>query len=203
MKNTWFISDTHFAHANIIHFSNRPFAGIEAHDETLIENWNRAVAPSDEVYFLGDFVFKSKDGAVGIRRQLNGSQIFFIEGNHDSAARQIRGTFAWYDDVKMVEVNGQKIWLSHYAHRVWPHSHHGAWHLYGHSHHSLPDDPNSLSFDVGVDATAVRLGRPEFYGTGTIPMEGLRPEDYRPIHFDEVLELMNKKTFRPVDHHGA
>jgi hypothetical protein len=54
----------------------------------------------------------------------------------------------------MVEVNGQPIWLSHYAHRVWMRSHHGAWHLYGHGHHSLPDDPHARSIDVGVDATA-------------------------------------------------
>ena len=70
------------------------------------------------------------------------AQIFFIEDNHDSAARQIRASFAWFNSVKMVEVNGQPIWLSHYAHRVWMRAHYGAWHLYGHSHHSLPDDPH-------------------------------------------------------------
>jgi hypothetical protein len=102
----------------------------------------------------------------------------------------------------MVEVNGQPIWLSHYAHRVWLRAHYGAWHLYGHSHHSLPDDPHARSLDVGVDATATRLGRPDLYGTGTIPSEGLRPEDYRPIHFDEIAELMRRKTVRPVEHHG-
>jgi hypothetical protein len=55
--------------------------------------------------------------------------------------------------------------------------------------------------DVGVDATALRLGRPDVYGTGTIPADGLRPEDYRPTHFDEVAELMRLKSFRSVDHH--
>ena len=28
----------------------------------------------------------------------------------------------------------------------------GAWQLYGHSHGNLPDDPLSLSIDVGVDS---------------------------------------------------
>lgn len=31
---------------------------------------------------------------------------------------------------------------------------------------------------------------------------GTRPQDYRPIHFDEVAEIMSKKTWRPIDHHG-
>jgi hypothetical protein len=81
-------------------------------------------------------------------------------------------------------------------------THYGAWYLYGHSHHSLPDDRYVRSLDVGLDATAVRLGRPDLYGTGIIPSEGLRPEDYRPIHFDEIAELMRRKTFKPLDHHG-
>ena len=202
MKSTWFVSDTHFGHTNIIRYSKRPFVDAAEHDEALIANWNRSVAPTDDVYFLGDFVFKSKDRAIDIRNRLNGAQFYFIEGNHDSVAHQIRATFAWYDAVKMVDVNGQKIWLSHYAHRVWDRSHHGVWHLYGHSHHNLPDDPNALSCDVGVDATAVRLSRPDSYGTGQVPDEGLKPEHYRPIHFDEVAALMSRKTFISMDRRG-
>jgi hypothetical protein len=40
------------------------------------------------------------------------------------------------------------VWLSHYAHRTWPHLHRGDLHLHGHSHGSLPAVPSSL--DVGV-----------------------------------------------------
>jgi calcineurin-like phosphoesterase family protein len=64
--------------------------------------------------------------------------------------------------------------------KIWRNSHRGSWHLYGHSHGGLHESPNSLSFDVGVDA-----------------------RDYRPISFDEVSKLMAKKTFKPIDHHGA
>ena len=80
MKNTWFIADTHFSHANIIRYTKRPFADVEAHDQMLIDNWNRHVASEDDVYFLGDFAFKFRDRAKEIRRQLHGAQIFFIEG---------------------------------------------------------------------------------------------------------------------------
>jgi calcineurin-like phosphoesterase family protein len=203
MKNTWFIADTHFSHTNIIRYSKRPFASVEEHDETLVENWNRHVQPGDDVFFLGDLMLsRRKEHAQAFRTRLAGN-IHFIEGNHDDAAHQIRASFVWYREVMMITVNGRKIWLSHYAHRVWNKSHHGAWHLYGHSHHSLVDDRTSLSFDAGVDSTAVRLGRPDVYGTGVLPDEGLRPQDYRPIHFDEVAAVMAEKTFVPVDHHGA
>lgn len=44
-----------------------------------------------------------------------------------------------------VSINGQRIVLCHYAMRVWNHSSHGAWHLYGHSHGRLPSVDASLS----------------------------------------------------------
>src|SRR5689334_2874552 len=38
--------------------------------------------------------------------------------------------------------------------RIWNRSHHGAWHLYGHSHSKLPAAEGSQSMDVGVDTNA-------------------------------------------------
>jgi calcineurin-like phosphoesterase family protein len=43
----------------------------------------------------------------------------------------------------------RQVWISYYAHRVWPGMHRGHLHLYGHSHGSLPGTRTSL--DVGVD----------------------------------------------------
>jgi calcineurin-like phosphoesterase family protein len=168
MRN-FFCSDTHFGHWNIVRYSKRPFQSIKEHDQTLINNWNKVVAKEDHVYFLGDFCFGGRKFATQIKDSLNG-KIFFIEGNHDKGARSIRDQFTWYKPVAKVEVEGQEIWLSHYAHKVWPKSHHGCWHLYGHSHGKLSDDLYSLSIDVGVDC-----------------------HSYTPISFDEVNYIMNKK----------
>jgi calcineurin-like phosphoesterase family protein len=152
-------------------------------DEALIKNWNEKVKPEDLVFHLGDFSFQN---ASKYRDRLNGS-IRFIRGNHDKAAEHYYQTnktakvkpFLSFEDVRMVVHNDQRIWLSHYAHRVWPHSHRGCWHLYGHSHGTLPDDPNALAIDCGVDC-----------------------HNYTPLSFDEVKKIMENKTFKPIDHHG-
>lgn len=181
MPETFFTSDTHFSHANIIKYSNRPFVSADEMNETLIRNWNTVVNATDTVYHLGDFALNRRDAqhnTRNIRRRLNGN-IFFIRGNHDKDIEQYRDCFGWIKDVAMVQCDNQAIFLSHYAHRVWPRSHRAAWHLYGHSHGSLPDDPNSLSFDCGVDCHA-----------------------YQPISFDQVRRLMAKKEYKPIDHHG-
>ncbi|MGX7234640.1 hypothetical protein [Enterococcus italicus] len=55
----YFIADTHFFHEAVIGFSNRPFHNVEEMNQKLIENWNNVVkSPRDEIYILGDFVYK-------------------------------------------------------------------------------------------------------------------------------------------------
>ena len=45
----YFTADTHFDHANIIRFCNRPFATVDEMNDTLIANWNRKVHGNDTV----------------------------------------------------------------------------------------------------------------------------------------------------------
>ena len=85
--NTWFTSDTHFGHANIIKYCKRPFKNLEQMEEVIIRNWNERVKPDDLVIFLGDFCFKGGTrrtlyNADYYRKKLNGN-IVFIKGNHD------------------------------------------------------------------------------------------------------------------------
>ena len=49
----YFTSDLHFYHENVIKHANRPFSNVEEMNQTLINNWNKKVGISDEIYILG------------------------------------------------------------------------------------------------------------------------------------------------------
>ena len=142
----WIIADTHFGHDNIRRYCKRPFVSVKEMDETIIENWNKVVKPCDTVIHCGDFSFGEPET---YRRRLKGNIILCL-GNHDRREK-VRG-FNHVTQIYETKIDGQRIVCCHYAMRTWNCSHHGSWHLWGHSHGSLQDDPCSLSFDVGVDS---------------------------------------------------
>lgn len=80
MRDIWVISDTHFGHANIIKYCNRPFDSLDNMTSALIENWNSKVKDGDIVYHLGDVYF-SEVGKV--LHALKGRKRLVL-GNHDN-----------------------------------------------------------------------------------------------------------------------
>lgn len=87
MADIWFISDSHFHHANILKFTDdggkliRPgFQDVSHMNEHMIEKWNSVVKPGDKVYHLGDFSFKNDIKDIVTR--LNGRKRLIL-GNHD------------------------------------------------------------------------------------------------------------------------
>ena len=143
---TWFSADTHYGHKNSIEYANRPFSSVEEMDEVMIRNHNERVKPGDRFIHVGDFAFVDHDPYL---TRLNG-QKFLVPGNHDHSNR-IKKAKGWHEVLdKLTHLKlpcGTE--LGHYAMRVWRNSHHGAIHLYGHSHGNLIGD--SQSCDVGVD----------------------------------------------------
>ena len=87
---TYFISDLHFGHRNILRFDCRPFSTIEEHDEYLINQWNDTVGTDDDVWILGDISWYSALKTVNILKRLNGKKHLCI-GNHDHK-QYIRGS---------------------------------------------------------------------------------------------------------------
>lgn len=180
MNKIFFTSDHHFGHKNIIKFCNRPFESIDEMNEELISRWNAKVGPNDEVYHLGDFALCTTNEFTDIIGRLNGI-IYLIGGNHDGTAMSNRKVFKWIKDYFELKVkddecaNGvQRIILFHYAMRVWRGDSRGTWHLYGHSHSTLPDKEHKLAFDIGVDC-----------------------HDFYPLSYDEVKAIMKKKKWVP------
>lgn len=88
MGEIYITSDTHFSHANIIHYCDRPFETVREMDDALIEKWNSVVTPNDTVWHLGD-VFWHHGEAHRIAPRLNGSK-FLIKGNHDWNAERMQ-----------------------------------------------------------------------------------------------------------------
>jgi calcineurin-like phosphoesterase family protein len=79
---TWFTSDPHFGHANIIKYAHRPFDSVDAMRVELVRRWNERVAPDDRVLVLGDFALGRIDETLKVLEQLNGSKNLIV-GNHD------------------------------------------------------------------------------------------------------------------------
>ena len=122
MGRTLFISDLHFGHGNIIKFDGRPFETLEEMEETLIENWNKAVNKGDTVYILGDFHWSRKpEEVLAILKRLNGDKRL-IKGNHDQFIhdKKIKNVFGCYiKDTDLIHVNGKNIVMSHYPIASW------------------------------------------------------------------------------------
>lgn len=187
-QNTFFTSDVHWGHKNVIKYSNRPFESVEDMNRQLIDNWNKTVKPTDYVFSLGDFAFGKIGFIIEVLQQLNGN-IFMITGNHDEEILKNRqmlldmGLVKEIVPYKEIRINNQFICLFHYGCRVWNKCHRDSFLLYGHSHGNLP--PYSRSVDVGVDAPFVLNGK----------------APYRPLSFYEIKDFMKGRKFESDDHH--
>lgn len=103
MANTFFISDHHFGHRNIIDFESRPFASAEEMDETMIVRWNAVVGRDDTVFHLGDFSFWNMERTRGIVSRLKGRKTLIL-GNHDRGRSR-----SWWLDAGFEEVSAYPI----------------------------------------------------------------------------------------------
>lgn len=138
-------SDTHFSHANIILYTNRPFQDVHEMNVAMTNNWNNVVGPNDEVWFLGDFSF-SRDPQP-IFDNLNGVK-HLIKGNHDpSKVRKLPWASVQAD--KVIEHERYTITMSHYP--VNQPKYVGPTQLFFHGHSHGKSPRKRFVLDVGVD----------------------------------------------------
>lgn len=146
---TYFTSDTHFGHKNIITYCRRPFNTVEEMDRILIENWNKKIKPTDTVYFLGDFSFHKESKTREIILQLNGIK-HMIMGNHDRGYGKDENL--WYEffveveEYARIKADGHKFVLCHFPFKSWER---GYVNLHGHTHGM--SEEWFAQCDVGVD----------------------------------------------------
>jgi calcineurin-like phosphoesterase family protein len=153
----FFTSDSHFGHANIIKYCNRPFDDVNHMNKVLCEQWNNIVPKDGIVFHLGDFTFRAKNAIREYRKNLNGV-IYLCEGNHENSKEvrksgcfeQIADLYDMVVDDEEVSDGFQRIAACHYPMISWNHSGRGAFHCFGHVH-GVPVTQNKMAVDVGVD----------------------------------------------------
>lgn len=169
----WFTSDNHWDHPGQ---AARRGMALEEMNAMLIERWNLRVRPNDTVWVLGD-VHLGKKPELHLD-QLNGYK-HLVTGNHDhKRVRRWSGWTSVHEHAWELKDNHQLYMLSHYGWEVWKNSHHGSFHLHGHSHGSLA--PRGRRMDVGVDCHA-----------------------FAPISLEEVRDRLTAIPPAIVDYHSS
>lgn len=172
---TFFTSDLHFGHRNIINMCNRPYEDVHHMNTMLCNNWNSKVKQSDEVWVLGDFSMRGDPSKYLDRLK---GRLHLVVGNHDHRKTRHHPRWVSVSYYREVSPHGQHIILSHYPFLTWNGAHRGTWHLHGHSHGSL--GPTSTTrLDVGVDC-----------------------HNWFPLSFREVKKIMEARKYEVVNHHG-
>ena len=173
----FFTSDTHFFHANIIKYANRPFGSVEEMNEELIRRWNETVPEDGVVFHLGDFSFGGSKEWCSIIPKLHG-KIHLILGNHDMcrAKEPYMDLFASVSVQATINVNGQMIILHHNPFLSYGGSYKGTWQLFGHVH-SGPNSP-----EKGKDDSRLKYLLPTQYDVG------VDNNDFRPVSYAKVGE---------------
>ncbi len=171
VMTVWYTSDLHFGHANIIEYSKRPFADVEAMDQALIDRWNERVEADDTVWVLGDVAMGRIDETLGYVSHLKGRKLL-LTGNHDRCwAGHGAKADRWmerYRDAGFAEIHhgqlpldlcGQPVIACHFPYRGDSHDHdryleerpvdHGDWLIHGHVHERWRHRDRMIN--VGVD----------------------------------------------------
>lgn len=172
---TFFTSDLHIGHGFIKKL--RGYESMENMHINLIKTWNTLIGPTDNVFILGDISFTGSIKTIEVLGQLNGI-LHLIRGNHDKRlSNTVLNLFNEVNSTKEIKINDIHIYMNHYAHRVWNKQQYGAYHLYGHSHGSLPGIGRSM--DVGLDTKT----------------------NYMPYSWYEIHGLLHKIPTQTFDHH--
>jgi calcineurin-like phosphoesterase family protein len=175
----YFTSDTHFGDPRVLRIDKRPFKTIPDHDAALIERWNAAIGPEDEVWHLGDFALHVRPERIHeLLDALNGRK-HLIRGNNDGEATLAAAGWESVRDYAELNVEGTWLVLCHYAFRTWKNMGRGWIDLHGHSHGRLTKQ--TRQYDVGVDVWEYRPVTLEAILGSRRTKAGMRPLSSSPL----------------------
>lgn len=206
MSRTWFTSDTHFGHNNIIRYSNRPFKDVDHMNAEIVRMWNEVVMPEDTVYHLGDVALGRIDDSLACVGRLNGYKILVDDGNHDRpfmSRKNLEKELYWrarYSEVfqrlivpGVIDLAGEGVNVSHYPYD-------------GDGEHSRVDryaenrlpDRGRVLIHGHTHAEYEKMGdnaRVSKSKNGTLMIHvGMDAWGYRPVPEEEILRLIKEYT---------
>lgn len=168
----WFISDTHFLHANILKFKRadgspaRDFPSLKDMDEHMIKQWNSVVGVNDYVYHLGDVTFQYHGLFNEIMSCLNGRKRLIV-GNHDKIWNP--NLMRWFEKADLWKGFKEcNFTCTHMPNRL-DGLRDGKFNVHGHTHHNSINDPHYINVCVEV-------------------------RDYTPVNLDTILAEIKKVT---------
>ena len=159
----YFTADNHFYHGNIIQSCDRPFKNKDEMNKVMIERWNSCVTQDDDVYILGDFLYRGTGREANIILSKLKGRKYLIKGNHDNYLSDTAfnfGAFEWIKEYHVLKYEGRLFVLFHFPMLTWHQSHRNSIHLYGHVHNSASKYPDFAekvkilgrkAINVGVD----------------------------------------------------
>lgn len=192
----YLVSDTHFGHANICRYCDRPFSSRKEMDDALIENWNSVVPEDGIVVHCGDFMLPHTPGFKEYWKyvkRLNGT-IYLCPGNHDRISHgsyneshpdvsknklqlNLPPKMVVMNDIMKINVDGVSIMACHYPMLAYPTD----YQVFGHIH-TLSDGTCH-----GVDGDVVVRTRKTQYDVG-VDQNG-----YKPISYTQLKEIFKNR----------
>lgn len=153
MAELWVWADPHLDHDVIRTYCDRPFGSVDEMNEALIANYRECVKPGDDVVFLGDYAFRNHLQHLA---RLPGNKTF-VFGNHDHMSMDVLRQFTRVVGAKHcpgileMSVGPFRLTFSHFPLASWNGTFHGSWNIHGHCHGRMPEAPDMLRMDAGVD----------------------------------------------------
>lgn len=154
-KLIYYIGDMHLGHKNVIKYDDRPFETVEEMDSILIENWNSVVSDDDDVYIIGDFIYRSSNIAVYYLEQLKGHKHLII-GNHDLNTIEDEKACAYFDSIERlgyVKDGTTDVVMCHYPIAEWNgkrRKKNRAYHVYSHLHNRRDAIYDFMKYQCGA-----------------------------------------------------
>jgi calcineurin-like phosphoesterase family protein len=180
MSEIYFISDTHFSHANILNFKNYDgtllrgarFANVDEMNEYMIVEWNKIIRPQDKVYHLGDVCFGNSIRQQIVSRLTGKKRL--IPGNHDNIKNN--ELMKHFDKAGIWRIfKEHNFTCSHIPLREDSLREKTEFNVHGHLHQNVVKD---------------QWGNPDVHYINVC----VEKTDFRPLHLDEIIALIKRRS---------